>query len=220
MQTRGARAFGTIGAWISGFALLALVGVLVAVGIGSGGSGDRWFSAGVERSGPVERQAAQSTGGNNSTADIGNAIAGTCATRFEFDTIRLRVEVTADSQHGVTVDLPNAGVAGEAVAPGEGRTFALEKGSGHCKFAGPEGTIGLAPGTIAVRTSEGYTRYFGGTSLQGSIAGQAFTLDEGESTTFTSGEVVRPSDPSRRIAELIVRVKNIRLPSGFLAGVR
>ena len=48
MQTRGARAFGTIGAWISGFALLALVGVLVAVGIGSGGSGDRWFSAGVE----------------------------------------------------------------------------------------------------------------------------------------------------------------------------
>ena len=210
VRGRSSGAVWTVGAVVAaGVIVVTAVAVVGAGGAGGAPRSGQWFG---EQSTPVGRQAASGTGGNNSTSDIGNAIAGSCTTRFEYDSIRLKVEVTAASQQGVTVDLTNVPGAGPTdVAPGESRTWSLDKGSGHCRFTGPVGTITVDGQREEFWTREGFTStwcFNDCTSIVGSFARQQFTFKVGgDQFVFPYSRLMRPSDPDTRTAQIDLRVE-------------
>jgi len=194
--------------------------LLIALALGAVGcGGQEWFSSAAAR---TDRNAARSSGGNNQTSDIGNAINGNCATTFDYRVIRVRVEVTPESNTPVTVDFDNVpGESPRTLDPGRSHTWVLDKGVGHCRFAGPGGTIHLNPGTVSVQTKEGYTPYFGTTDIDGNVDGQSFSVDPGDSEVVSPWvEVSRSDDPGARTAEITLTVTNSRLPDGFSGGIR
>lgn len=194
-------------------ALGLLAAPLVAVGVGIGG-GPEWFAAGGLR--PVDRRAAMGTGGNNRESDIANAISGNCTTRFDYREIRLRVEVPATSHQGVVVDLTNVpGASRTTVQPGSARVWALDKGVGHCRFAGPEGTLVIDGSEQRVLTREGLTSqpcFSRCTAVDGSVAGTAFSLKQGGRQDVLPYVVVtRPDDPESRIAQIDLRIDVVKI---------
>ena len=207
--------------WFPVLVLGLLVVALVAVGAGVGGDEHEWFAAGGLK--PVDRQAAVGTGGNNSEGDIGNAIAGSCTTRFDYREIRLRIEVPPTSQQGVTVDLNNVpGASRTTVEPGTSRVWALDKGAGHCRFAGPEGTLVIDGSEQRVSTREGYTSqvcFSKCTAVDGSVAGTAFSLKQGGSLAVMPYVVVtRPDDPESKIAQIDLRIDVVKISPPIRSG--
>ena len=188
--------------WTVGAVAVALATVVLGVVLVGGASGPTWFG---ESSVVTGRQAAYGTGSGN-TGDIGNAIAGNCATRFIWDTIRLKVSVLSGKE-SVTVDLANApGATNVEISPGESHTFVLEKGSGHCRFAGPEGTITVYGDVIPIKIMEGFTnRYCSGdcTTMDVTLNGTSLKFREGdERALLIGGRIRRPENPAPRTAQL------------------
>lgn len=190
-----------------------LVVALVVVGSGVV-DGREWSAPG--RPASADRRAALGTGAQNES-DFGNLINGSCSTRFDYREIRLRVDVPATSQQAVVVDLTNVpGASRTSVEPGTSRTWALDKGAGHCRFAGPEGTLVIDGSEQRVWTREGLTStafcFSNCTAIDGSVAGTEFTLKQGgRQEALPYVVVTRPDDPDSKVAQIDLRIDVVKI---------
>ena len=185
-------------------AALGGIGALIGVGV----------AVRDERAGGPGRQAASGTG-TEGLAAIGNASAGNCLTLFAYQTIRIRVEATADSTESVAAFFPDTTDGVKTIPPGGAATDTLDKGPNHCSFAGPKGQIETLDGPVDVATMEGPTNTYGNyTKIDGTLSGVAFpnrvkfSLKEGATMSSPPLEVIRSSDPETRTAQVVIRVRN------------
>jgi len=186
-----------------------VVGAATLLFVAGCGGGPEWFSAPAVSAGRDGRQAAVGTGSDNG-ADIGHAVAGNCPTRFHYEVMRVRVEVTAGSTEDVVAFFTDADSTFERIRPGSGHTWTWDRDSGSCKFAGPGGEIDTVDGPVRVETAEGFTNVYMGaeTPIDVTLNGLRTSVREGTSKTVGNVEIVRPADPATRTVEIVLRVRN------------